>query len=564
MRSKLEMAAREVAKTTTFSATQAAEAYFFLASAGLDAAQSIEALPRVAKFAQAGNFDLARATDLLTDAQSALGLTIRDDVVKNMENMARADIAGGLVNKPLKIDHHMSFFDTATCQTFTEVIVTNPEEPYVLAARLRVNHDKIAELEILWTTTGYWLFNADNYLRYSSAEDWGPIPAERRDSRETLLFAANAYLDAFLERKIDLVPWGFPCVRIEGGAYTANYVTFIQSMPIVLAGQLLARPEVAVSKVDIPQYRLPAIVGVWAAAALPMAALAWLVAPAVADRLSGEGNVPLGKALLISVTVGLIWQFVLVVALVGREQRTLRWSTVREALWLRSPRSPRSGRRGGRIWLVVIPLMAAYAAVPFVVPRLSASAREPFTDVATTLLPFAATIACFYAARQHTRRLRRAWLLLGASSLSWTFGNAIWIFYERALRIEVPFPSWALEVLRFAVNNQHLSEIALQGLAYDPPAALGKGLVDELAGRDRPLERRADPALAAGDAGAVGLDHDDVEAGPRADLRDAGAHQSASHHTHTIQLHHVSRGGLRSRNTQLKLDGCLVNAVTSA
>lgn len=82
-------AAREVAKVTTFSAEQAAESYFFLASAGLDAESSIAALPQVAQFAQAGMFDMARATDLLTDAQSALGLTIRDDAVANMENMIK-------------------------------------------------------------------------------------------------------------------------------------------------------------------------------------------------------------------------------------------------------------------------------------------------------------------------------------------------------------------------------------------------------------------------------------------------------------------------------------------
>ena len=89
MRGEMSSAAREVAKTTTFSANQAAESYFYLASAGLDAASSIEALPLVSKFAQAGLFDMALATDLLTDAQSALGLTVKDDVVKNMENMAR-------------------------------------------------------------------------------------------------------------------------------------------------------------------------------------------------------------------------------------------------------------------------------------------------------------------------------------------------------------------------------------------------------------------------------------------------------------------------------------------
>lgn len=89
MRKKMEDAAKDVARTTTFSASQAAEAYYFLASAGLDAETSIQSMPAVAKFAQAGAFDLARATDLLTDAQSALGLTIRDDAVANMENMIR-------------------------------------------------------------------------------------------------------------------------------------------------------------------------------------------------------------------------------------------------------------------------------------------------------------------------------------------------------------------------------------------------------------------------------------------------------------------------------------------
>jgi membrane protease YdiL (CAAX protease family) len=125
-------------------------------------------------------------------------------------------------------------------------------------------------------------------------------------------------------------------------------------------------PDVADSKLEIPQYRLPVILAVWAAAALPMAALAWLVAPAVADRLSGEGNVPMAKALLICLTVGLIWQFVLVVVVEGRVLRCLRWSTLREALWLRSPRSPRSGRIGGRVWLVLIPLIVVFGTHLFI------------------------------------------------------------------------------------------------------------------------------------------------------------------------------------------------------
>jgi hypothetical protein len=167
---------------------------------------------------------LQRAVDLYIEAQTkgdTSGLPLANGLGYT-ENMERIDPKNGLINTPLTIDHHFSLLDTDTCQTFTEVIVTDKAKPYVLGTRLRVNHDKIAEIEILWTTTGYWLFNADNYLKYATAEDWGPITADRRDTRGTLVGAANAYLDAFLEGKIDLVPWGFPCNRTEGGAHTGK------------------------------------------------------------------------------------------------------------------------------------------------------------------------------------------------------------------------------------------------------------------------------------------------------------------------------------------------------
>jgi len=167
---------------------------------------------------------LQRAVDLYVAAQTkgetsglplAMGLGY-------FENHAPADINTGVIKTAMTIDHHRSVIDAATCQTFTEVIVTNKDKPYVLGTRLRVNHDKIAEIEILWTTTGYWLFNADNYLKYATTEKWEVIPAAARDTRATLVAAANAYLDAFLEGKKDLVPWGYPCNRTEGGAHIGN------------------------------------------------------------------------------------------------------------------------------------------------------------------------------------------------------------------------------------------------------------------------------------------------------------------------------------------------------
>jgi CAAX protease family protein len=109
----------------------------------------------------------------------------------------------------------------------------------------------------------------------------------------------------------------------------------------------------------LPQLGLRGIIAVWAAAALPMGLLAWVVAPLLADQLSGPGA--LVRALIITLTAGLVWQFVLVMALVRREQGSLRWPVVRDALWLRAPRARRTGRRGGKLWLLVLPLSVAIA-----------------------------------------------------------------------------------------------------------------------------------------------------------------------------------------------------------
>jgi CAAX protease family protein len=112
---------------------------------------------------------------------------------------------------------------------------------------------------------------------------------------------------------------------------------------------------------DLKQYSVGQIVAIWAAAAVPMGVLAWFVAPALADRLSGAGDVPMFKALILLLTAGLVWQFVLILGLVWFEQRSLRWATLRQALWLGSPRSPSSGRVGGKLWLILIPLFALFA-----------------------------------------------------------------------------------------------------------------------------------------------------------------------------------------------------------
>ena len=181
---------------------------------GVQAAQ----LPMVS--CQRGGLQHAVRLYLAAQAKGDISILPLANGLGYQENMKPADVKTGFITKPLVIDKSMSLYDDSSCQTFTEIIVTDKANPYVIGTRMRVNHDKIAEIEMVTTTTGEWLFNADNYLKYSSTENWSPIPVDRRNSRDELVRGANAYLDAFLEAKTDLVPWGYPCVRTEGGMTT--------------------------------------------------------------------------------------------------------------------------------------------------------------------------------------------------------------------------------------------------------------------------------------------------------------------------------------------------------
>ncbi len=88
LRKEMENLALDISNKGVTSAKDLARSYFFLASAGLDARQSMASLGVVERFAVAGAFDMALATDLATDAQSALGLTVRN-ARQNMINMTR-------------------------------------------------------------------------------------------------------------------------------------------------------------------------------------------------------------------------------------------------------------------------------------------------------------------------------------------------------------------------------------------------------------------------------------------------------------------------------------------
>lgn len=183
MRKEMAKTAKQLSTETTFAAKELAESYFFLASAGMDAAQSIAALPAVARFAQAGTFDLAQATDLLTDAQTALGLST-EDVVENEKNLIRvSDVLVGantLANASV-----LQFSESLTNKAAAALVNVNKEVEEgvaVLAAyadkgvkgriagqrltmMLNGLFDASRENKKAWDAVGISLFKADGSMR---------------------------------------------------------------------------------------------------------------------------------------------------------------------------------------------------------------------------------------------------------------------------------------------------------------------------------------------------------------------------------------------------------------
>ncbi len=86
----LQNAARQVGRTTRFTATEAAQGLDFLAMAGYNVASAIEALPGVTELAIAGQMDLARATDIASDTLGAFNLMSTDAATVG-KNLARVN-----------------------------------------------------------------------------------------------------------------------------------------------------------------------------------------------------------------------------------------------------------------------------------------------------------------------------------------------------------------------------------------------------------------------------------------------------------------------------------------
>jgi membrane protease YdiL (CAAX protease family) len=113
------------------------------------------------------------------------------------------------------------------------------------------------------------------------------------------------------------------------------------------------------------QYTLIQILGLWAGAALPMALLGWVAYPLLAPDSASD---PLGAGVIrvLLLLLGLVWQFVLAMIVVRKEEGELSWAAVRRRLRLNGPRDPKTGERRPLLWLWVIPALVGIALLDIV------------------------------------------------------------------------------------------------------------------------------------------------------------------------------------------------------
>jgi len=128
------------------------------------------------------------------------------------------------------------------------------------------------------------------------------------------------------------------------------------------------------------QYNLWQIGAIWLAAGLPMWILGWLVYPALSEGLSATDA---GLMRLRLLTIGLIWQFVLSMIILYREEGNIRLETIRHRFWLNNPVSPKTGKVNNRLWWWIIPLILLTAAVGMML-------SGPLSELWVSIFPFLA------------------------------------------------------------------------------------------------------------------------------------------------------------------------------
>jgi len=170
-------------------------------------------------------------------------------------------------------------------------------------------------------------------------------------------------------------------------------------------------------KYEKDQYALWQILGIWLATGAPMWLLGWVAYPAMS---AGLPPVDAGLLRMKLVTVGLIWEFVLAIIILYREEGNIRLSTISRRFWLNHPVSARTAETKKSLWWWLIPLILLLTFLEF-------GLRPVLNNLWTAIFPFLAEPKGYDFSAMLSPELRAQWMgawgLLGLFFVSALFNT---------------------------------------------------------------------------------------------------------------------------------------------
>jgi hypothetical protein len=109
------------------------------------------------------------------------------------ENYQLVSTTTGVIGQPADFAWHVDVVDPGSCRVFVQGVILNPK-PYVVGTVLAWSFNGLGQINSVVTQAGDPQFDAQAAAGSAGKEDWGVIPADKRDTREALMAATNAYL----------------------------------------------------------------------------------------------------------------------------------------------------------------------------------------------------------------------------------------------------------------------------------------------------------------------------------------------------------------------------------
>jgi hypothetical protein len=109
------------------------------------------------------------------------------------ENYGLVSTTTGVIGQPADFAWHVELVDPGSCRVFVQGVILKPK-PYVVGTTLAWSFNGLGQINSVVAQAGDPGFDAQAAADAAGKEDWGEIPADKRDTRANLLAAANAYL----------------------------------------------------------------------------------------------------------------------------------------------------------------------------------------------------------------------------------------------------------------------------------------------------------------------------------------------------------------------------------